>query len=112
VTFTGKVSATSGTPTGTVTFLDGTAKLGTGTLSSGSATFQTSSLAAGVHNVTVAYSGDTNFNASTSKTLSQTVDKLGTATGNYSVTVTATGTAGTNGVKNANQSMNLTVIVQ
>ena len=112
VTFTGKVSASSGTPTGTVTFLDGTTKLGTGTLSSGSATFQTSSLAAGVHNVTVAYSGDSNFNASTSTALSQTVDKLGTATGNYSVTVTATGTAGTNGVKSANQSMKLTVIVQ
>lgn len=112
VTFTGKVSASSGTPTGTVTFLDGTTKLGTGTLSSGSATFQTSSLAAGVHNVTVSYSGDSNFNASTSTALSQTVDKLGTATGNYSVTVTATGTAGTNGVKSANQSMKLTVIVQ
>lgn len=112
VTFTGKVSATSGTPTGTVTFLDGTAKLGTGTLSNGSATFQTSSLAAGVHNVTVAYGGDTNFNASTSTALSQTVDKPGTTAGNYTVTVTATGTAGTNGVKSANQSLNLSVVVQ
>ena len=41
------VSATSGTPTGTVTFYDGTAQLGTGTLSSGTATYSTSSLACG-----------------------------------------------------------------
>src|SRR5579872_105336 len=112
VTFTGKVSASSGTPTGTVTFLDGTTKLGMGTLSNGSAAFQTSSLAAGVHNVTVAYSGDSNFDASTSTALNQTVDKLGTAAGNYSVTVTATGTAGTNGVGKPNQSINLSVVVQ
>jgi len=112
VTFTGKVSASSGTPTGTVAFLDGTTKLGTGTLSSGSATFQTLALAAGVHSITIAYGGDSNFNTSTSSPLSQTVDTPGTTTGSYSVTVSGTGTAGTNGVGKPNQSINLSVVVQ
>ena len=48
VTFTATVSAASppgpGTPTGTVTFMDGAAVLGTGNLSAGVATFTTSSL--------------------------------------------------------------------
>src|SRR5262249_43809305 len=45
VSFTATVSASapgSGTPTGTVTFLDGTTVIGTGTLSSGIGTFSTS----------------------------------------------------------------------
>jgi len=112
VTFIGTVSANSGTPTGSVTFLDGTTTLGTGTLSSGKATFQTSSLAAGVHSITIAYGGDTSFNASNSTALSQTVDNPGTGTGSYSVKVSGTGTAGTNGVGNPNQSIGLTVVVQ
>src|SRR5262249_29246032 len=50
VTFTATVSAVapgSGTPTGTVTFKDGAATLGTGMLSGGTATFATSSLSTG-----------------------------------------------------------------
>ena len=46
VTFTTTVVATApgtGTPTGTVTFLDGTTTLGTGTLNAGVATFSTTS---------------------------------------------------------------------
>jgi hypothetical protein len=112
VTFTGTVSSNSGTPTGTVTFLDGTTTLGTGTLSSGKATFQTSSLAAGVHNVTIAYGGSSSFNASTSTAFGETVDNPGTSTGSYTVKVSGSGTAGTNGVGSPNQSVNLTVIVQ
>ena len=72
VTFSATVSAASpGTavPTGTVTFYDGSIaaanKIGTGTVnSSGVATFSTSSLAAGTHNIFVQYSGDTNFKTS------------------------------------------------
>jgi hypothetical protein len=112
VTFTGSVSAASGNPTGTVSFLDGTTSLGTGTLSSGKATFQTSALAAGVHSITIAYGGDSGFNSSTSTPMSQTVDNPGTTVGSYSVTITGTGTAGTNGVGKPNQSVNLTVVVQ
>jgi hypothetical protein len=112
LTFTGTVSASSGTPTGTVTFLDGTTTLGTGALSGGKATYQTSSMAAGVHSITITYGGDSSFNASTSTAYSQTVDNPGTATGTYTVHVSGTGTAGTNGVGNPNQSIGLTVIVQ
>ena len=63
VTFTATVTATapaSGTPTGTVTFKDGAATLGTGTLSGGVATFAISSLAIGNHTITAVYGGDTN----------------------------------------------------
>jgi hypothetical protein len=74
VTFTATVKpATSGTPTGTVTFKDGTTTLGTGTLSGGKATFTTSALALGSHSITASYGGDANFTASTSATLTQTV---------------------------------------
>jgi len=67
VTFTATVSAAglgSGTPTGTVTFLDGGNSIGTGTLSGGVATFTTSALAVGNHTITTSYGGDGNFNSS------------------------------------------------
>jgi VCBS repeat-containing protein len=75
VTFTATVSATSGGPTGTVTFLDGAASLGTATLdSTGAVSFTTSSLAVGNHSITASYSGDSNFNASTSSAFMQIVN--------------------------------------
>src|SRR5262249_15373847 len=80
VTFTATVSAAtqgSGTPTGTVTFLDGTTTLGAATLNAGSASFTTSMLTGGSHNITASYAGDSNFNASTStNTISQIVNRL------------------------------------
>jgi alpha-tubulin suppressor-like RCC1 family protein len=63
----------SGTPTGTVTFKDGDTTLGTKTLSSGTATYTTSSLAIGNHTITAEYSGSTNYNSSTSSSISQVV---------------------------------------
>ncbi|MFZ1085529.1 MAG: Ig-like domain repeat protein [Terracidiphilus sp.] len=58
-----------GIPTGTVTFLNGSTVLGTGPVNgSGMASFTTSSLTAGSYNITATYSGDSNFNASTSST--------------------------------------------
>lgn len=77
VTFTATVSATSpasGTRTGTVTFKDGAATLGTGTLSGNVATFATTSLSIGSHTISAVYAGDTNFNTSTSSNLTQVVD--------------------------------------
>jgi hypothetical protein len=112
ITFTGRVVGSSGSPTGTVTFQDGSTKLGIGTLSSGGATFQTQSLAAGIHNITATYSGDSNFNASASSVLSQTVDNPGTPTGAYTITVSATGTAGTNKGNTSAHPFNVTVTVQ
>jgi autotransporter-associated beta strand protein len=64
------------TPTGTVTFLDGTSTLGTATLNpAGTASFTTSTaLTAGPHSITAVYSGDMNFTSSTSLPLVQTVN--------------------------------------
>jgi hypothetical protein len=78
VTFTATVATVApgaGTPTGTVTFMDGATELGTGTLnSSKKATFATASLAEGTHSITAVYSGDSNFSANTSAVLSQNVN--------------------------------------
>ena len=65
----------AGTPTGTVTFYDGTDSLGTGTLSSGDATLSTSSLSVGSHSITSVYSGDTDFTGSSSIAITQTVNQ-------------------------------------
>ena len=85
VTFTATVTANSpgsGTPTGTVTFYDGTNVLGMGTLnSSGKATFTTSALATGTHSITAEYGGNTNYTTSTSSALTQTVNQDPTTTG-------------------------------
>jgi hypothetical protein len=82
VTFTATVTPSgSGTPTGTVTFLDIKTTLGTATLgSSGAATFTTSSLTVGTHSVTARYSGDSNFNSGSSAVLLQTVNAAMVAT--------------------------------
>lgn len=57
--------------TGTVTFKDGTTTIGTGTLSNGVATLS-GTFAAGSHNLTAVYSGDTKYGTSTSSVLSLT----------------------------------------
>jgi Pro-kumamolisin, activation domain/Bacterial Ig-like domain (group 3) len=68
------VPQTSGTPTGSVTFKNGTTLLGTVTLSGGRASFSTSTLAVGKHSITAHYGGDTNYKLSTSAVLTQTVN--------------------------------------
>lgn len=85
VIFTAAVtSATTGTPTGSVEFLDGSTVLGTGPLNTqGVATYTDSTLAAGAHSITAVYSGDANFNASTSVLYPQTVTAP-----NYTLTAT------------------------
>jgi hypothetical protein len=65
LTFSATVSVNApgvGTPSGTVTFNDGATILGSGTVNgSGSVSLATSSLGAGVHNITATYGGDANF---------------------------------------------------
>jgi len=75
VTLTATVtSSTQGTPTGTVTFFDSGVALGQPVaLTSATATFATSSLAAGSHSITAQYSGDTTFAPSTSAVFMQVV---------------------------------------
>ena len=83
VTFTTTVSAVSpgaGTATGTVSFFDGATLLGTGTLSSGSATLSIASLAVGSNSITAVYNADANFLTSTSSAVTQTVNQASTTT--------------------------------
>lgn len=93
VTLSATVSSAGGTPTGTVTFLDGNyvdgtfigKTLGTGTLSTSggftTATLQTASLGVGTHTIWAAYGGDggATFQPSESQPLTQTVNKAATS---------------------------------
>jgi hypothetical protein len=95
VTFTATVAAVSpgaGTPTGTVTFMDGTTVLDTETLSGGTASFSTAALAVGSHPITAVYSGDPDFVASTSAALTQQVNDLNPT--NLQSVITAAQTSG------------------
>jgi hypothetical protein len=74
VKLTATVTSPTTIPTGTVTFMDGSTVLGTGTLSGGSAMHQTSTLTAGSHNITVVYGGTANIVESSSPILVQTVN--------------------------------------
>src|SRR5204863_7729167 len=93
VTFTATIG-TSGTPngsafnrTGTVNFRDNGATIGCDSQavshvgSNDVATCTTSSLSTGTHsNITAAYSGDGNFDPSTSSAFTQTISQRGTTT--------------------------------
>jgi hypothetical protein len=81
VTFTATVKAGAGTPTGGVTFKEGSAVLGTGTLGAGgTATFTTSTLAVAGHAITASYVGTASFAASSSTALTETVKQATTTT--------------------------------
>jgi pseudomonalisin len=108
VTFTATVtSAASGTPTGTVDFLDNGTSIGTVTLNNAAvAILNTSSLSLGAHSITARYSGNATFPGSTSSALSQTISlststalasSLSTSKGGQPVIFTATVTATTGG---------------
>jgi hypothetical protein len=89
VTFTATVTSAAGVPTGTVTFLDGAAVLGTSPLSGGAASFATAGLSAGLHSITAVYGGSASFGGSTSSALTQTVLAFYTFTGFLSPMATA-----------------------
>ncbi|MGA7832123.1 MAG: Ig-like domain repeat protein [Terracidiphilus sp.] len=107
VTFSAKVATQTGTLTGTVTFFDGGAQIGTPVTvnSSGVATYTTGTLVVGLHTITAVYNGDALHFPSTvdaSSTVAQVVNE-GTTTNlitsgtpsaiGASVTFTATITA-------------------
>ena len=78
VSFTATVAAVSpgaGTPTGSVNFLDGSASLGSASLTAGQATFTLSSLSVASHSITAVYVGDGSFNGSGSAALTQIVTR-------------------------------------
>ncbi len=74
VKFTATVSSATTTPTGSVTFMDGGTVLATKTLGKGTASYSTSTLGAGAHNITAVYEGTANISGSTSLVLVQTVN--------------------------------------
>jgi len=96
VTYTATVTQASGpsTPTGSVTFKDGTATIsctsGNQTLNaSGTATCSLPYASTGTHTITAVYSATAGFNASTSSVLTQTVNAASTTAALTSSTATA-----------------------
>jgi Bacterial Ig-like domain (group 3) len=77
-TFTAKLTADQpgrGTPTGYVTFAEGSTVLGRVNLSHGTASFVTTKLTAGAHIITALYGGDGNFTGSPSVSVTQDILK-------------------------------------
>lgn len=90
VTFTATIS--SG-PTGTVTFYDGNTSIGTATISGTTATYSTSSLTSGVHSITAAWAGNSDYNSVASSAVVQTVGTWDTGTITLTVNSTPAATA-------------------
>jgi hypothetical protein len=90
VNFTATVAGTTSNtpaPTGSVTFLNGTNTIGSGTLgASGTASVSTTTLTQGTHSITAQYAGDANYAASVSSALTQTV----TAAPSFSIAISPT----------------------
>jgi len=81
VTLTATVTATNSTPSGTVTFYDGSAALGsTQTNGSGVATLTVTTFSVGSHTLTTTYGGGSNWLGSTSATRTQTVNRASSTT--------------------------------
>jgi hypothetical protein len=72
------VSPGSGTPTGTVTFMEGTTVLGTSAISSNVATYPLKAFVSGKHTVIAIYNGDENDESSESAGYTQTIVKAST----------------------------------
>ena len=98
VTLTAMVTGAGGAPSGTVTFTDGAALLGSAHLAAGAASLSTATLAAGSHSIVAVYDGDDTFLAS-STGLIQTVSAAA-GTGQVYVYQSTLGIAGTAGSDN------------
>ncbi len=116
VTFTATVTPASGSgvPNGTVSFADGASAIAGSPVTldnTGKAMLTTSVLTVGNHTISASYSGDPNFNASNSNSVTQVVGNFTVAVQQSSLTVTA----GQNGTLNVtvtptngfNQTVNL-----
>jgi hypothetical protein len=74
VTFTATSSGSSTTPTGSITFYDGSTSLSTVPVdAAGHASFTTANLSVGSHNLTAAYTGDPVYSGSTSAVFVETI---------------------------------------
>ncbi|MCZ4497800.1 MAG: hypothetical protein JWQ74_353 [Marmoricola sp.] len=82
VTFIATVGSSTGSPTGTVTFKEGSTVLGTAPVATNGGARQASlavpGLHAGAHGITAVYSGDVSFGTSTSAAYSQSITKAPT----------------------------------
>jgi hypothetical protein len=105
VAFTATLTSSNAAPTGSVTFMDGSTTIGSGTLASAgglssTATLITPALPVGTDSITVVYAATPNFGGSTSSALSQIVNpdsatatvasSLNPSSSNQPVTLTAT----------------------
>jgi glucuronoarabinoxylan endo-1,4-beta-xylanase len=89
VTLTATVTSTGGTPTGSVSFLQGSTSLGTAMLVNGTATLPVSTLAAGAtYTLTASYAGDASFSSSTSNSVSLVVTAAAPAATTLMLTAT------------------------
>jgi hypothetical protein len=77
-TLTATVTSTAGTPTGPVTFFDGTTRLGTGSLNAAGQANLTVSLGVGTHSLTASFGGNKTLAGSTSAPLAETVSRANT----------------------------------
>jgi sugar lactone lactonase YvrE len=91
VTLTFTATAPTGTPTGVVTFYDGSTILNTASLSaSGTAAYSTATLSVGTHNLSVQYAGDGSNALGQSNIVSEVVQHAATTTVLASSSSTAT----------------------
>ena len=91
VTLKATVSGGTLTPTGTVSFYDGSVLLGSVILNaSGVATFATNALVVGSNSVTVSYGGDVNYNLANSAPVVVTLVAAGTTAATVTLTPAAT----------------------
>ncbi len=92
VTFSARVVSTSiGTPTGTVTFLDGSTPVFTTPLSAnGDAVFISSTLAQGSHSITAVYNGSTNFKPASSRVQLVTITSVPITNPDFTLAPTGT----------------------
>jgi subtilase family serine protease len=101
VTLTATVAASAGSPTGTVTFMNGSTSMGTSPVSAGVATLSVATaptgsvtaLGPGTYPITAVYSGDTNDGGSTSTVVSLNVQYF-TVPASATITVSAPGQSG------------------
>jgi pseudomonalisin len=96
VILTATVTSGSGTPTGSLSFFNGGALIGTGVLSNGTATFSynPSALAGGTYSITAGYPWNSTFGNSTSTAQPLSVQGFKIAASPPTVTITAPGQSG------------------
>jgi len=108
ITLTAAVAPTSGTstPTGTITFQDGSTAIGSAPLATGKAVLSVSTLSLGTHSLTAIYSGDAANQASTSSAVPVTITAATTPSPDYGLSLSSSSLAMTQG---ASGSLTVTV---